>query len=267
MKKKSLVVSALVALFAFASPAMAHFQMVYTPESALEKGGELPLKLVFTHPFDAGHTMDMEAPLKFEVLHKGEVKDLTATLKPINWKSLTNEGKAFETTHALRGMGDWVFALTPAPYFEAKEDGYIQQFTKMVVNAAGAPTDWDAEMGLPAEIVPLDKPYGLWAGNVFRGIVKGGGEPVPFAEIEVEFLNHEPDMAANKFGEKPAIVAPHESLAVQTIKADANGVFVYALPKAGWWGFAALGVGPEDKYKDKELSQDAVIWVQAKPMP
>ncbi len=163
--------------------------------------------------------------------------------------------------------GDWVFALSPAPYFEANEDSYIQQFTKIVVNVAGAPTDWDAELGLPAEIVPLDKPYGLWAGNVFRGIVKGDGQPVPFAEIEVEFLNHEPDMQANTFAEKAAIEAPHDSLAVQTIKADANGVFVYAMPKAGWWGFAALGAGPVDKYKDKELSQDAVIWVQAKPMP
>ena len=62
MKKKSLVLSALLAVLAFASPALAHFQMVYTPESALEKGGDVPFKLVFTHPFEAGHTMDMGQP-------------------------------------------------------------------------------------------------------------------------------------------------------------------------------------------------------------
>lgn len=175
--------------------------------------------------------MDMATPEKFVVLHKGQTTDLLKTLKPITWKSLTNEGKAFETTYALRGMGDWVFALSPVPYFEANEDGYIQQFTKVVINAAGAPTDWDAELGLPAEIVPLDKPYGLWAGNVFRGIVKGGGKPVPFAEIEVEFLNHQPDMKANAFMAKAEVEAPQDAFVTQTIKADANGQFVYAIPK------------------------------------
>lgn len=264
MRKKIVALASLLVLCAV--PAMAHFQMLYTPETALEKGGEIPLKIVFTHPFEAGHTMDMDMPEKFVVVHKGETTDLLKTLKPIKWKSLTNEGKAFETTYALRGMGDWVFALSPAPYFEANEDAYIQQFTKMVVNAVGAPTDWDEELGLPAEIVPLDKPYGQWAGNVFRGIVKGDGKPVPFAEIEVEFLNHQPDMKANSFAAKAEVETPQDAFVTQTIKADANGQFVYAMPREGWWGFAALGVGPEDKFKDKELSQDAVIWVQTKAM-
>lgn len=258
---------ALAALLLFcAAPALAHFQLLYTPESALEKGQEISLKIVFTHPFEAGHTMDMGTPEKFVVLHKGQTTDLLKTLKPVTWKSLTNSGKAFETTYALRGMGDWVFALSPAPYFEANEDGYIQQFTKVVINAAGAPTDWDAELGLPAEIIPLDKPYGLWAGNVFRGIVKSDGKPVPFAEIEVEFLNHQPDLKANAFETKATVEAPQDSFVTQTIKADADGQFVYGIPREGWWGFAALGVGPEDKFKDKDLSQDAVIWVQAKSM-
>ena len=29
-------------------------------------------------------------------------------------------------------------------------------------------------------------------------------------------------------------------MVTQTIKADPNGIFTYAAPKAGWWGFAAL---------------------------
>ncbi|MDY0220284.1 MAG: hypothetical protein RBR67_04025 [Desulfobacterium sp.] len=35
------------------------------------------------------------------------------------------------------------------------------------------------------------------------------------------------------------------------------------IPKAGWWGFCPLGVGPIKEHKGKELSQDAVIWVNA----
>ncbi len=252
----------LAVLFAAAAPALAHFQMLYTPATIVDKGGEVPLKLVFTHPFEAGHTMDMDKPLEFYVVNKEKKTDLLETLKPITWKGLENSGKGFETSYKLKGMGDYVFCLVPAPYYEKGEDCYIQQFTKMIVNNGSLPTDWDADIGLKAEIVPLDKPYVLWTGNVFRGVVKSEGKPVPFAEVEVEYLNHKPDMKKNAFAKEAAAKAPHDAFVTMTIKADANGVFTFGLPKAGWWGFAGMGVGPEDKFNDKELSQDAVIWVQ-----
>jgi cobalt/nickel transport protein len=265
MKKTIITLTALL-IGALATPAMAHFQMIYTPDSALEKAGEISLELVFTHPFDAGHTMDMKKPEQFFVVRKGRKKDLLETLKPIEWTSLTNSGAAYETSYRLRGMGDNVFCLTPAPYYEKEEDVYIQQITKMVVNTAGFPTDWDREIGLPTEIVPLDKPYGLWTGNVFRGVVKSSGKPVPHAEIEVEYLNHQPLPAHNAFAKKAEVEAPQDAFAVQTINANVNGEFAFGIPRAGWWGFCALGSGPENSRKGKTLSQDAVIWVQARDM-
>ena len=264
--KKAIAVVAGLAVMATAVPALAHFQMIYTPESALEKATTIDLKLVFTHPFEAGHTMDMGAPEVFTVTRKGKTTGLLGTLKPIQWAGLTNSGAAYETSYKLRGMGDNVFCLTPSPYYEKEEDVYIQQITKMVVNTAGFPTDWDAEIGLPAEIVPLDKPYALWTGNVFRGIVKSDGEPVPFAEIEVEYLNHDPLMDRNAFAKGAHVAAPQDAFVTMTIKANVNGEFSFGIPKAGWWGFCALGVGPDKEHDGKELSQDAVIWVQARDM-
>ena len=35
---------------------------------------------------------------------------------------------------------------------------------------------WDAEVGLNTEIVPLTKPYALYEGNLFQGVVKLDGE-------------------------------------------------------------------------------------------
>jgi len=265
MKKTIIGFAALMTMF-MAVPAMAHFQMIYTPESALEKAEEINLHLVFTHPFEAGHTMDMAKPEEFFVVRKGREKDLLDTLKPINWESLTNSGDAYETSYNLRGMGDNVFSLIPSPYYEAEEEVYIQQITKMVVNTAGFPTDWDREIGLPTEIVPLDKPYGLWTGNVFRGVVKSNGKPVPNAEIEVEYLNHQPLSAHHAFAKKAEVEAPQDAFVTMTIKANVNGEFAFGIPRAGWWGFCALGVGPENEHKGKELSQDAVIWVQARDM-
>ncbi len=266
MKVKSLITAGILGLVMAATPAFAHFQMIYTPKAAMEQGSTIDMKIVFTHPFEAGHTMDMGTPENFKVLHKEKTTDLAPSLKPITWKSLTNSGKAYETSYKLRGMGDWIFYLTPAPYFEASEDVYIQQITKTIVNVGGSPTDWDAEVGLPAEIVPLDKPYAIWAGSTFRGIVTSNGKPVPFAEIEVEYMNHEPIMNNNSFAKEAKATAPQDSFITMGIKSNAFGEFSFGIPKAGWWGFCAMGVGPVKEYKGKELSQDAVIWVNAQDM-
>ena len=263
---RKIVVATTFLSLLLAAPAMAHFQMIYTPESALAKAESIDLKLVFTHPFEAGHTMDMGQPEQFFVVRKEKKTNLLATLKPVTWTSLTNSGAAYETAYKLRGMGDNIFCLVPAPYFEKEEDSYIQQITKVIVNTGGFPTDWDAPVGLPTEILPLDKPYALWTGNVFRGVVLSDGKPVPNAEIEVEYLNHAPLMDKNAFARAAAVDAPQDAFVTMTIRANAAGEFAFGIPRAGWWGFCALGAGPAKEFKGKELSQDAVIWVQARDM-
>ncbi len=256
------------------STAWAHFQMLYTPESALPTGKIIELRHVFTHPFADEHTMDMGlqhdsdkllAIEEFYVVNKGKKKDLAATLQEIEWQGQHNRGKGYKSTYKAQRMGDHVLVLQPAPYFEAGEDIYIQQITKTIVNVAGAPTDWDAELGLKAEIVPLVKPYSIWAGSTFTGIVKSNGRPVPYAEIEVEYLNRAVDLEHNATGTS-FVEAPQDSFVTLGMKADVNGIFTFGIPRAGWWGFAAMGVGSDTSYKGKELSQDAVIWVQAKEM-
>ncbi|MCD6526544.1 MAG: DUF4198 domain-containing protein [Desulfuromonas sp.] len=256
------------------SSTFAHFQMLYTPESALEKGATIELREVFTHPFADEHTMDMgkqhdseeNNPVEaFYVINKGKKKDLLNTLQTITWTGSHNTAAAYKSQYKAKRMGDHLFILQPAPYYEAGEDIYIQQITKMVVNVAGAPTDWDTELGLKAEIVPLTKPYSIWTGSTFTGIVKGNGKPVPFAEIEVEYLNRDVNLDTNATGPS-YIEAPQDSFVTMGIKADANGQFTFGLPRAGWWGFCALGAGSDKEYKGKELSQDAMIWVQVKDM-
>jgi cobalt/nickel transport protein len=262
----------------------AHFQMIYTPKSALttDEPGKVKLLLVFTHPFEAGHTMDMGAdasgkvspPAAFGVMSfdrksdKTVKVDLLKDLQPLEFSSLTNKGKGYSIDYRLAGIGDFLFYLDPAPYYEKSEDKYMRQITKIVLNRGGAPTAWDKPVGLDAEIVPLDKPYALWTGNVFRGVVmKKEGEkmvPVPDAEIEVEYLNH--DIKGTAFDKKAKATAPQDSFVTQTIKANGQGEFSYAIPKAGWWGFAALAAGGELKHDGKPLSVDAVIWVQAQDM-
>ena len=271
--KRLLIALSLVALSA--APALAHFQMIYTPEIALEKGAALDMKLVFTHPFEAGHTMDMAAIEDFFVLsqrgEEGEPKktDLKPYLQKITWTSLTNSGQSFEAklpAKIVRSMGDHVFVAVPAPYFEKEEEAYIQQITKIVVNVGGLPGNWSTPVGLPTEIVPLDKPYANWAGGVFRGVVLSQGKPVANADLEVEFMNHPPVPGKNEFQKKALVEAPHPAFVTMGIKTNDRGEFTVGIPHAGWWGICALGTGPAKEKDGKELSQDAVIWFKAVDM-
>ena len=79
-------------------------------------------------------------------------------------------------------------------------------------------------------------------------------------------MSHAPKQKKNALSPKSSVNYPNGVMVTQAIMTDANGVFTFGLPKAGWWGFAALGVGPDKKHDGKELSQDAVIWVQAVDM-
>lgn len=263
LKQIALALTASATLYS--SVANAHFQMVYTPELLRERGGEIVLKMPFTHPAESGHVMKVDSPEAFYVVKKGQKTDLLDTVKSAKWTSADNTGESFEAGVKLRGLGDYVFIHQMAPYYEASEDIYIQQITKSIVNVGSLPTDWNEDFGLKAEIVPLTKPYAIYEGGSFTGVVRSEGQPVPFAEIEVEYVNYEPDMDANAFAKEANMEPPAEAFITMTIFADANGTFTFGIPKAGQWGFAALGVGSDKEHNGKELSQDAVIWVQAHP--
>ena len=89
--------------------------------------------------------------------------------------------------------------------------------------------------------------------------MKKNGKAVPFAEIEVEYYN-----------EGGKVKIPSDPFVTQVIKADGNGVFAYAIPKAGWWAFAALVDGDEKmknpQGQDVDVELGALIWVKCVDM-
>lgn len=241
---------ALVMAF-FGGTAMAHFGMIIPSDSMIMQEDKRTVSVVlsFSHPFE-GQGMEMVKPKVFGVMAGGKKHDLLADLKETKLMGHA----AWQADYPFKRPGAYLFYMEPAPYWEPAEDCFIVHYTKTVVAALGDDEGWDQEVGLKTEIVPLAKPYGLYAGNVFQGIVKLDGKAVPFAEVEVEYYNR--DKKAK---------APTEYMIAQTVKADANGVFTYAAPRAGWWGFAALNKS-KDKIKHegqpKEVELGAVIWVR-----
>ncbi|MBN2713318.1 MAG: DUF4198 domain-containing protein [Planctomycetes bacterium] len=249
--------AALVITIAAASAAFAHFQLLIPSADIISAKDDktVALDIIFTHPMEGGPVMEMGKPKQFGVLVDGEKQDLLETLaeKKIDGKT------TYTASYKVKAPADHVFYIEPAPYWEPAEEKMIVHYTKVVVDAFGAEEGWDAMVGFPVEIEPLVRPYGIWSGNLFRGVVKKKGEAVPFAEIEVEYYN--------KDGK---VKAPADPFITQVIKADKNGAFSYAMPKAGWWAFAALIDGdekmknPEGKMVDVELG--GLIWVKTVDM-
>ncbi|ORE92555.1 ABC cobalt transporter, periplasmic binding protein CbiN [Stappia sp. 22II-S9-Z10] len=234
-----------------ALPAAAHFQEIIPSADVLTEGGEVSLDLVFTHPVEGGPVMAMERPAAVGVLAGGVDTDLSGALE----EAPRDGAAAWRLTHTLEEPGAAVFHVTPQPYWEPAEGKFIVHYAKVIVDSYASGEGWDELVGLPVEIMPLTRPTGVWAGNVFTGVVTKNGAPVPFAEVEVEFVND------------GAVTPPNDAFITQVIKADANGTFTYAMPFPAWWGFAAL-VEADTPMTSPEgdsvpVEEGGLIWVKA----
>ncbi|MHC4871304.1 MAG: DUF4198 domain-containing protein [Planctomycetota bacterium] len=257
LKNNKVLLIALMLVTVSSMTAFAHFQEILPNINIISNttGANLILSLLFTHPMEDGPVMEMKKPVRFGVQVGDKKTDLLDTLKN---KKISGKN-TWLSPYTVKRPGDYIFYVEPAPYWEPSEEKMIIHYSKVVVSAFGEESGWDEMVGFPIEIKPLVRPYGLWTGNLFRGIVIKNGKPLPFAEIEVEYVNK---------GRKVSI--PSDPYITQVIKADRNGVFLYAMPKGGWWGFAALVDGdnkmknPEGKMVDVELG--GLMWVSCMDM-
>jgi cobalt/nickel transport protein len=251
MNKNSLLLIGIIFSLIVATPARSHFGMIIPTDTMImqDDSRTITVTLSFSHPFEM-EGMDMAKPKAFHVVAGGKNQDLSGSLK----KTQVMDHLAWKATYPVRRPGVYMFYMEPEPYWEPAEDSFIIHYTKAVVTAFGDDEGWDEEIGLKTEIIPLSKPYGLYTGNVFQGVVKLDGKPAPFAEVEVEYYN-----------KNTRIKAPTTYMITQTIKADRNGVFTYAAPVAGWWGFAALSLADfklEHEGEKKDVEIGAVIWIE-----
>lgn len=226
----------------------AHFQILIPHKDVVASNQKQLINLAFMHPFEQTH-MQMEKPAFFGYFLDGKKIDLTSKLK----MSTTRGFKTWNYAQRFKEIGDYQFFVDPKPYFEPSEGKFIRHLTKTIIDVYNASEGWDKPIGVKAEIVPLTRPYGLYKGNIFSGIVLYKGKPVPNAYIEVEYYNLTKQEA------------PTDSHITQVIKADANGVFHFVMPKSGWWGFAALiedDVTIKKDGKEYPVELGALIWVK-----
>ena len=226
--------------------ANAHFLtfMANTDNIFNQKQTKVNFDISFVHPFEQTG-MVMEKPEVF-VNSKNNKLNLSETTK-------FNQ-KAWSSSYEIKTPGIYKFFVQPQPYFEPSEEKFISHVPKLIVSSFGLEDGWDEPIGLKYEIIPLIKPFGLYAGNLFQGKVLHDGKPAINTEVEVELYN--------EFGLK----APTNSHITQVVKTDDNGVFSFVMNHKGWWGFAALIEEGELKYTDGKnypVENGALIWVKA----
>jgi cobalt/nickel transport protein len=252
MKPTIFSLAALLTAFS-AQPTWAHFQELL-PSSQILQGETqrgVTIDAIFTHPMAGSPTMNMGQPTQFGVIgREGKKEDLRPSLRsaPVNGK------QAFAADYRVSGPANYIFFIEPAPYWEPEESKMLIHYTKVVVNAYGEDDGWDQMVGFPIEIRPLTRPFALWTGNAFSGIVYYNGKPSPFTRIEIEYKSD------------GKVKLPSDPYETAVIKSDANGYFSYAMPKAGWWGFAALVTGvrkmPNPAGQTVPVEEGGLIWVR-----
>lgn len=238
-------------LAGFALAAQAHFGMVI-PNHAMvvdQAQADLKLDVAFAHPMER-NGMTMVKPAAMEVFVDGKKQDLLGKL--VEEKFFGKE--AWRLDYKITRPGVYQFAVEPKPYWEPAEDKFIVHYTKVIVPAFGDDEGWDEPTGIKAEIVPLTRPWGNYAGNTFQGQVLFEGKPVPNADVEIEYYN--------KAGDKET---PNDYYSPQVVKTDPNGIFTYTAPWAGWWGFSAINEAPfkiKHDGEEKDVEIGAVLWTQ-----
>ncbi len=226
--------------------ANAHFLTFMSNQDVVEDQNKAKLlfDISFIHPFEQSG-MTMEKPKLYLNSTKQEL--------PLE-QSKKFDHKAWKSQYVLKKPGVNQFFVQPQAYFEPAEEKFIVHVPKLIVAAFGLEDGWDEPLGLKYEIIPTIKPFALYAGNSFQGVVLHNGKPASNVEVEVELYN--------EFGLKAA----SEAHITQVVKTNANGEFSFTMNHKGWWGFAALIEEGELKHSDGKMypiENGALIWVKA----
>jgi cobalt/nickel transport protein len=112
-KRITLISLVLILILGICISASAHFQLILPTDETIDVGEneEIGIQLIFTHPMEASHSMDMDIPVKFGVLNKGRETSLVDQLE-----SFTFDGaRSWKMTYKTKSPGDYVFYLDPCP--------------------------------------------------------------------------------------------------------------------------------------------------------
>lgn len=222
-------------LVALAAPAAAHMTWLIPDAPWVARGQQVVVRSAFGHPFEC-ERRDAARPSRFEAYSpSGRVLKLEPTPETVAG------GELWRATFTADERGDY---LVVTDVESEGHEGATRDLTKVTVNVSGVARGWDRVLGLPVEIEPLTRPYGLPVGVAFRARLLVAGRPAPGVTVEVERLN-----------ERAPAEMPPEPFITRVEKAGASGEVTVTFDTPGWWIVTFTHVGAE-------RPQRASLWVR-----
>jgi cobalt/nickel transport protein len=232
----------------FVVPAHAHYHLLLPQKPSAKRGEDVTFIYRWGHPYES-QLFNATEPSKLIIRVPGDKKeDLKAPLeKDPDLKKVT--GYRFRLNAAERG--DYIIAAEcPAEWME-EDSEFLRDSVKVILHVQ-AQKGWDTVVGLPFEMVPLTRPYGLKPGMVFQVQARLDDKPLAGELVEIERYNPTP----------PKELPPDEHI-TRTAKTDRNGVVTCTLTEPGWWCITAQRQAGTQTRNGKEypVRQRSTLWV------
>ena len=231
MKKKACLW--IIFFFGLVATAKAYFLVVIQ-----EKGGGYATRgekiswLVFRgEPFQ-GLVRDLITPKAFMRTPQGGKDPVAFTVIELKDYKTGKKRHAFYVRYTPTQEGDYYLCLLSQKTYIPELNEVWREITKVPLHVESEKA-WEIPVGLELEIVPLTRPYGLTAGQIFRGKVFSQGTPASHVLVQVThyhglFLPWEA-LPKDAYGK---LDRPLMYLSLYT---DDNGTFSVALNQPGWW--------------------------------
>ena len=203
----------------------AHFQLIYTNDADISGKSTVPFQIFFTeHPANGAKSKNMNMG-----------KDDKGGFQPIEEFFVVHRGN----------KNDLKSVLSPIKFGVKGNQGSGYKFN-FGANDNG---DWI--------FVLIPYPYFEEREGTHMQ-VNNDGKPASGIKVVIEYLNS--DIENSQFSD----TLKEDKKLTMTLYTDANGYFSFTPVHAGYWGIAALNAGGEKFKNSRGLSQDAVLWIEAK---
>jgi cobalt/nickel transport protein len=234
----------ITATWVSAGAAQAHYHILLADKPSVGTDEAVTISLRFGHPFEHQMFATQKPRRVFVVAPDGNATALNAKTERVDLPVEKGEPlPSYRWKFTPSQRGDYVFVVQCDPVWLGEEGVFLEDTVKVTVHVQ-VQKNWDAPAGVPFELLPLTRPYGLRAGMVFQTLLIGPAgaangsaprpvlQPLPGALVEVERYNATP----------PKELPPDEHV-TRTVKTDPAGVATVTLTEAGWWAITAVRDG------------------------
>ena len=243
MGRQTALLCGLVGLVLVGGSAFGHFHTIVpdSPNGYAVPGGEVACRYFWGHPYEM-ILFDAREPVVYAVAPSGAREKVAVRPTQTKDEETGELRKTFSLSYTPEEIGDTWLVLEAPPYPIEEEGEAVQDCVKQCVHVL-AEDGWDARLGLPIELVPLTRPYGLEPGFAFTVRAYLDGKPLADAACEIEKFNGfhvtAEMLPRDQFGNEDV------PMITRVAKTDANGYMTCTLDEPGWWVIAVMAESGE----------------------